>query len=952
MQNDSRDCNIGVKIKLSDSISLRFTGELLPHLRDQGKSSMQLIYKVIFLVGLFSSSLQANPFKLLNLDPTLFQLQEIKFNPKQSTGILSEYVLREMQNYPGLHGLTIRNLITYQEALAEKRNVVTTETLEYLCFQDEFQKRLNLDDILILRGYFLGSKIEKYKDQKELVQNFLKAALDTSRSSWVQFIAVLVIQEARRVKVDLGELKPNLSNVLQRAGSKKDSDAYFHFVLGHYYLEQLKNSGNNPYRRLRLVVSAFEASRTRDPRNRSLFTSITSSYISLHEELQEADITQPFEFEELVFRRIILLDPRNPWAHNNLAYLYCQHNVELLEALREARIANHLEKNNPYLMDTLGWALYKNKMYKDAEDILKKAISINPDLPDIHFHLATVYYDMKKFQESIESFKRTAELDPNSSLALNNLAYLYSEMGINLKEGLSLVERAIAMQPDNSAYLDTLGWIHFKLGNYKESVVFLKKAAELDPDSAETQYHLSQAYLKLGGTDESVKYLRKSMKLQNSSNLEAMAQGNLSQMILMDSIREARDKYLSMPNVPKDRTSLKVFYDQLIFLAQNMGDLSLVQKYAQELQDFPERDPALDANEVLHKHHDEDGHEHPHLSKHIEHKISPDDSVAVEPLLSPELTIRSFFPKDADFYLELGHESLSFVLKKLVRSDFMNQAQDGNPFLANPSFEDLLLENLPDEMAVYVDASDPKLKTQIYAVVKLKEGREQLVSGTLKSLTSHGLNIPMLNEQFEMREIDDIFHMRSKQFNIFVMLKNNFLIVSNSLIATRGLPYSSVDSLESNEELSSGLSSFRDQSAVLYCGNLSVLNQLNDENLKQFLTDDVKEFRDWLGKMTKYVSVVKLNDSTLEELEILSFKNAGDIPKFKQLLEKKSNELKSQYLKNSGVDLDSEIQISDDQLKIKTRVKDLNKFMGHFLNYLRDEGKKLLDNQNKNGEEQ
>lgn len=952
MQNDSRDRYIGVKIKLSDSISLRLRSELLPHLRDQGKSSMQLIFKILFLIVFFSYSVQANPFKGLNLNPSLFQLQEIKFNSKQSTGILSEYVLREMQNYPGVHGLTISNLIAYQETLAEKSDVVTTETLEYLCFQEEFQTRFNIDDILVLRGYFIGSNIDNYKAQQELVRNFLTTALDAGRPSWVQFIAVMVAEEARRMKIDLGDLKPNLHNVLQRAGSKKDSDAYFHFVLGHYYLQQLKNTGNNPYRRLRLVVSAFESSRTRDPRNRSLFTSITSSYISLHEELQQAGIAQPFEFEELVYRRIILLDPRNPWAHNNLAYLYCQHNVELLEALREARIANHLEKNNPYLMDTLGWALYKNKMYKDAEDILKKAISINPDLPDIHFHLATVYYDMKQFQESIESFKRTAELDPNSSLALNNLAYLYSEMGINLKEGLSLVERAISMQPDNSAYLDTLGWIHFKLGNYKEAVVFLKKAAEIDPDSAETQYHLSQAYLKLGGTDESVKYLRKSMKLQNDAQLETKGQGNLSQMILMDSIREARDKYLSMPNVPKDRTSLKVFYDQLIFLAQSIGDLTLVQKYAKELQDFPERDPSLDSNEVLHQHHDEDGHDHLGFGEEIEHKIPPHSSGAVESSISSNLTIRSFFPKETDLYLELGREGLSFLLKKLIRSNFMNQAQDDNAFLLNPSFENLLLQNLPDELAVYLDASNPKLRTQIYAVVRLKEGREQVVSETLKSLTSNGLTIPMLNEQFEMREIDNIFHMKSKQFNVFVALNNNFLIVSNSLIAIKKLPYSSVDSLVANEELSSGLNSYMDQSAVLYCGNLSILNQINDENLKQFLADDVNEFKNWLGKMTKYVSVVKLNDSTLEELEILSFKDAQDIPQFKQLLERKSSELKKQYLKNSGVDLDSEIQVSDDQLKIKTRVKDLDKFMGYFLNYLRDEGKKLLDNQNKNGEEQ
>ena len=94
---------------------------------------------------------------------------------------------------------------------------------------------------------------------------------------------------------------------------------------------------------------------------------------------------------------------------------------------------------------------------------------INPELPDIHFHLATVFYDMKKFKKSIESFKKTTELDPDSSLALNNLAYLYDELGIHLEDGLKLAKRAIEMQPDNSAYLDTIGWLYYKLGNYRGS---------------------------------------------------------------------------------------------------------------------------------------------------------------------------------------------------------------------------------------------------------------------------------------------------------------------------------------------------------------------------------------------------------------------------------------------------------------------------------------------------
>ena len=110
--------------------------------------------------------------------------------------------------------------------------------------------------------------------------------------------------------------------------------------------------------------------------------------------------------------------------------------------------------------------------------------------------------------------------------------------------------------------------------------------------------------------------------------------------------------------------------------------------------------------------------------------------------------------------------------------------------------------------------------------------------------------------------------------------------------------------------------------------------------------------KEWFDRVTEYISVVTLKDSRLEEFEIVSFKNAQDIPRFQELLEKKSKVLKNKYLKNSGVALDSEMQVKKDQLEIKTRVNDFDKYLGHFLKFLKDEGQKLLDNQNKNGEEQ
>ena len=112
------------------------------------------------------------------LEPNLFQLQSLKFNSNQNIGILSEYVLREMQNFPGIHGLTLSNLINYQKALSEKSKLATTETLEHMVFEGKLEKRLSTDEQLLIQAFYIGSDLSKYAKDSDSLERFLRAALD------------------------------------------------------------------------------------------------------------------------------------------------------------------------------------------------------------------------------------------------------------------------------------------------------------------------------------------------------------------------------------------------------------------------------------------------------------------------------------------------------------------------------------------------------------------------------------------------------------------------------------------------------------------------------------------------------------------------------------------------------------------------------------------------------
>lgn len=97
--------------------------------------------------------------------------------------------------------------------------------------------------------------------------------------------------------------------------------------------------------------------------------------------------------EELAFeylRKAVLLDPENPTALNSLGYLLAEQNKELDNALRYCRKAVSHEPGNSLYLDSLGWAYFRNGDLDDAFSILKKAIELDEENPEIRDHLRTV----------------------------------------------------------------------------------------------------------------------------------------------------------------------------------------------------------------------------------------------------------------------------------------------------------------------------------------------------------------------------------------------------------------------------------------------------------------------------------------------------------------------------------------------------------------------------------
>jgi tetratricopeptide (TPR) repeat protein len=93
---------------------------------------------------------------------------------------------------------------------------------------------------------------------------------------------------------------------------------------------------------------------------------------------------------------------------------------------------------------------------------------------------------------------RAVEIAPQEPAALNYLGYSWAERGLNLDEAFGLIEKAVAIEPNSGAYIDSLGWAHYQLGDYDEAVGHLEHAASLEPADPTITDHLGDVYWRLG----------------------------------------------------------------------------------------------------------------------------------------------------------------------------------------------------------------------------------------------------------------------------------------------------------------------------------------------------------------------------------------------------------------------------------------------------------------------
>ena len=157
----------------------------------------------------------------------------------------------------------------------------------------------------------------------------------------------------------------------------------------------------------------------------------------------------------------------------------------------------------------------KGKRYPEMEKALgdaEKLSQTKPEKESVYFMRGAMFERTKKYSSAEAEFRKVIAINPKSSSALNYLGYMLADRGERLEEAREMIRKALELEPDNGAYLDSLGWVNFRLNRLDEAEQNLRQSIEKINGDPTVYDHLGDVYLKQGKVKEAIAQWQMSLK--------------------------------------------------------------------------------------------------------------------------------------------------------------------------------------------------------------------------------------------------------------------------------------------------------------------------------------------------------------------------------------------------------------------------------------------------------
>jgi len=249
-------------------------------------------------------------------------------------------------------------------------------------------------------------------------------------------------------------------------------------------------------------MTVFEKAMSVEPKSIEPLSSYVRSALAL---------SKP-KLAEIKLKSVIKAQPDFVIAHNLLGEVFAQQKKNKLAV---SAFNNAIEKNPKWWIPYRNLASVQLIMQKPemAIETLRKGVDLVTSSSQLIYQLVTLLEQQGEINEAVMVYEKLLEKQPNASVVVNNLALLLIE---NKEDQLSK-DRAMSLvtqfqTSENPSYLDTLGWVHYKRGEYEKALAALLQADRLAPQQALIYYHLGAVYFDKGDSGAARKHLEQVVK--------------------------------------------------------------------------------------------------------------------------------------------------------------------------------------------------------------------------------------------------------------------------------------------------------------------------------------------------------------------------------------------------------------------------------------------------------
>jgi tetratricopeptide (TPR) repeat protein len=177
--------------------------------------------------------------------------------------------------------------------------------------------------------------------------------------------------------------------------------------------------------------------------------------------------------------------------------------------LKSIRPVNDQQQIQLYLLE--GDVLREAKRYDDAKQFYSSILDSRPEETSIRYARALIAEKLGEL-DLLESDLRTIlQTEPENAQVLNALGYTLADRTERYEEALQFIQKALELQPNDAAVIDSMGWVKYRLGDYEAAVAHLRKANELARDP-EIAAHLGEVLWVMGKKNDALKVWEESLK--------------------------------------------------------------------------------------------------------------------------------------------------------------------------------------------------------------------------------------------------------------------------------------------------------------------------------------------------------------------------------------------------------------------------------------------------------